>query len=379
MDIDSALVQAFISAKLKDIKGTSYAYVPFMNMHEINAAKLDATMMSDKIIIYDKKTNYINISTLIAAFGENDSKRRAANYTRNGDYKALIESIETDLNSLPQVEKDKFIGSKAYDSSTGYIKANFIERSTAYDPNVSGTFVHRGVLIHALIWCNKSIAYQINEFVGVMLIREGSNNTKTLKSEANVMLKELKNDVEDRNKYILQAKSTSIDDDLDIDPRFNKHVFEALMHPIATRYIGTRKERIAKKIRACLNKCIVIVQYFDNDRFFADPEYDDYEVLVTFHIVSFKDRNKFALNHDKQLHDKNTHENIQIERAHIIGLELLSTIPFNDVSLQEYILKVHSVDKGVREENGKLIFPSLSTAREEALSFAEEYWIMDNY
>ena len=56
---NSVTAQAIIKSKLRDIKGTHYAYVPFMNIYELNEAKIDTSKMSDKIIIYDKETLFI--------------------------------------------------------------------------------------------------------------------------------------------------------------------------------------------------------------------------------------------------------------------------------------------------------------------------------
>ena len=127
---NSVTAQAIIKSKLRDIKGTHYAYVPFMNIYELNEAKIDTSKMSDKIIIYDKETLFINISTLVSAFGESDSRRRAGNYTRTSEFKRIVEIIEKDLNNLPQSEKNKFIKTQAYDPSINFIYGTFTEKNS---------------------------------------------------------------------------------------------------------------------------------------------------------------------------------------------------------------------------------------------------------
>ena len=388
----STFTDALDATVIKDIPGTTYAYSQFMNIYEVHDLGLPLEGLEDKIIIFDKQTHYVNISTLVGAFGMNDSRKRAANFTRLGQFKEIMDETENEINSLPDSEKDKYRETKAYDTRLGILRAKFEEKSNRYTPNVQGTFVHRNAIIHALLWCNSRLANRINEFICLMFIREGVNNKVTLASEIEKHKQEIASDAIGRNEIIskLTEKSerASTDDIERVlreylenpDDRYDVNAIAAVLDPSAMKYCApTRRNRILSSIHKAFIKRVAIVQYFDSDRFPYEPEYDEYEVLVTLHIIYEKDITAFTKLHSKKRFDKKTNDIIYESSVHINGINMLSTVPFTNESLHEHMLNVHTMQCPIREEDGKLIFPSLSRCQQEVLEFAQEYMDMTKY
>ena len=115
------------------------------------------------------------------------------------------------------------------------------------------------------------------------------------------------------------------------------------------------------------DSCIIIVRYYDDDRFIYEPDYDDSEVLVSLHIVPLKDKLKFIKKH--------TVKNRSSTEAN--GLVLMNNIPISN--LHEYMIEVHGINCRIYAEGDKLVFPTYRHCQNEVQLFAQEFWNVEAY
>lgn len=378
MDItDNDVRQAFDLAKLKNIPNSTYAYFPITNLYLLNQCHIDIDDMSDKILIYDKNTYYFNLSTFVGAFGMNESKKQASNYTRTKEYKSNLAIIEEEINSLPESVKRKYHNTKLYNANTNWISAAFQEKSTKHSPTCTGIFVHSDMLTYVLMWCNPRIAIKINKLVMFFLIHQGVNNTVKVEEVVSNELKAIKHDATDRKEYIRHMIMNTQDNN---DSRFNAAVLEEQMHATAKKYSVTRSKQLKKKIKECVNKQIILVRYFDEDEYIYEPDMpNDLNMMFKLIVVNVADVNKEIEKNTCRTFDKKTGEENVVSIAYPVTMPLISTFPYtsnniNDTFFQQYNDDIYLMNKG---EN--MVTDDFVRLKELIVDFANEYICLEKY
>lgn len=377
--IDSRIKESLDKTTIKRVPNSPYAYAPFMNLESLQACGLDISNMSNKILIYDTRTYYFNLSTLIAAFGESDSKRIASNFMRTKEFRNLIEYNTNKLTDLPEEERKKYYNTPAYDKRLDMINASYKENNKKHIPCCGGVFVHPSILLNALIWCNHLIAAELNTLVTIILLHQGANEEKSIEPLITTETEELKQDASDKKDYIEKMKTH---EELPKDDRFNKYVIYDQLHAttLPATYKVTRPRKIAKKLQDCVNKQLILVRYFDEDQYIYDQEFpDDYPILFELHVVSPKRLNKFIADNTVKQVNKETGEVKLIRNAIPVSPVLMSTFPYNDGNASENFKRLYESDIEIESADGKLSSYNISLLKDLLIDFTIDYVALDKF
>ena len=377
--IDSRIKESLDKTTIKRVPNSPYAYTPFMNLDSLQACGLDVSNMSNKILIYDTRTYYFNLSTLIAIFGESDSKRVASNFMRTKEFHNLVEYNTNKLTDLPEEERKKYYNTPAYDKKLDMIHASYKENNKKHIPCCGGVFVHPSILLNALIWCNHLIAAELNTLVTIILLHQGVNEQKSIEPLVAAEVEELKQDASNKKEYIEKMK---MHEELPKDDRFNKYIIYDQLHAttLPAAYKVTRPHRIAMKLRDCVNKQLILVRYFDEDQYVYDQEFpDDYPILFELHVVSPKCLNKFVADNTVKQVNKETSEVKIMRNAIPVSPALMSTFPYNDGNANENFKRLYGTDIEIESVDEKLSSYNISLLKDLLIDFTIDYVALDKF
>jgi hypothetical protein len=287
-----------------------FAYFPITSKQERIESNMDSAIAL--VVIYDTRTGYINASRLVKAVSSMDQPKAFSDLRRNKAYRDVLTDIELALNA--RMLEDRYRALPCWKCSDAHYTAEYkVERSFAGN-EAHGYYIHPDCLIHVLVWANKMLASRINNIVLLSLMRQGQNETVTLKTEASELLDSLYDDIDKKKEAI--AELTSENKDLVLQQRIDKFEINKLNSYLtdlqsSVDFIKLTRKYTRKLSKPSLYQAVMVVRYYDETGPFSRGS--DFS-KVTIAVINGDDVEKFVEEHSNLLRDVTKRIRVRMDR-----------------------------------------------------------------
>lgn len=265
-----------------------FAYCSFSNREE--QVELEILDNKGKVIVFDTRTGYINVSLLVEAFRDTPAKEFSV-LSKSKYFKEQIESLETDINRDQHPNK-KYLKYPNYDNKTKYFRALYKINPSSRTVGFAGTYAHPNLLVSILSWSNYKLCIKLSTYFMSALLHEGVNENMsidTLIEDENASMNESLQCRQQIVNIIENGTKEEINNIEDI-------TFDIVQYAKVSNYLAQvhqeymQKNKNGKILTDSTNQAVIIIDNYDEGKY----KFGGSLHKLTFMLINEEDVEKYV-------------------------------------------------------------------------------------